>query len=716
MKNLCGTLRVRATLLVAAFSCVLALGMTALPKAQADICLEADPAFGSCAQMFRLYPGEFPYAMTVSGTENRLVVADLFSGQFFKFEVSDITLPTIPVPIPSPVGPATYTGLAWHSVEDRLYWLVEGDLGPRLVISSLGGALISDTMIMGAPAGGFLSGLTYKPDSDTFWTADIVGDQILELDAMGVLTGNSFASPGLTQFGGEAYGLCLTAVLESEFLDTYQLDVATGSPNNLRTARVERMNDDGSRFGVFYGLDQTTELEGWITGMAWAEVGSTGAPTTFFADLTAGQIVEIPTPFLNASSVLDVTCVADAANDVVLSWNNTIPYTSITIRRDGTVLASLPGGDTTYTDLDVEGGAHVYEVQPFVTSGAELPAGSCEVTVGFGRFLNAAPHVGSEPFGITVIESSNQVLVADLSSGQAHLYAKDLTSAGTMIASPFGTTELTSGVAWNSTDDTLLWHNGAGMIQKTDLLGAPIGAAAMLTPPPLEPTGDISYSPATNTYYGVSVSGGFYFEFQEDGMVLSTCDFPLVNGLPGSFGQGVAVVGDGTSVILDAPIGPANGVAVDRVRRLLDCTDTGLEYATEASTLSGALAGIAWTPSGSAGIVSEYLVGFDTGSIYELSLDLSSAGSDFQRGDVNVDGVRDISDATTILLNLFGSGSGFACIDGADANDDGSVDVADAVALLTYLFQGGLAIAEPFDCGEDPTMDSASCDSYPICP
>ena len=716
MKNFRGTLRVRATLLAAAFGCVLSLGMFGPSKAQADICTP-DPAFGSCANMFRLYPGEFPYAMTVSESESRLIVADLFSGQFFKLEISDLTQPIEPDPLPAPVGPATYTGVAWHPTEDRLYWLVEGGVGPRLVISTSGGSLVSDTMITGAPAGGFLSGLTYKPDTDTFWTSDIVGDQYLELDAMGVTTGATFTSPGLTQFGGDAYGLGLTAVLESEFLTSYLLDVSIGTPNNLRTARVERMRPNGDRAGLFYGLDNTTELTGWITGMAWTPMGSTGAPTTFFADLTANQIVEVPTPFITAASVIDVSCSADAANNVTVNWMNPVTtYTSISVLRDGAVIASVGGGDQTYTDNDVDAGTHVYEIQPFVASGEELPAGSCEVVVGFGRFLNATSHVGTEPFAITVIESSNQVLVADLASGQAHLYSKDLVAAGTMIPSPFSAPELTSGVAWNSTDDTLLWHNGDGQIQKTDLLGAPIGAAATLSPLPPEPTGDISYSPLNNTYYGVSISGGTYFEFQEDGTVLSNCSFPNVNGLPGAFSQGVAVVPNATSVILDVPIGPVNGASANRVRRLLDCSDSGLEYGTEASTLSGALAGIAWTAAGSTGLVSEYLVGFDTGSIYEVSLDLSSVGDDFQRGDVNVDGVRDISDATTILLNLFGSGSGFLCVDGADANDDGGVDVADAVTLLTFLFEGGLAIAAPFDCGEDPTMDSATCDSYPICP
>ncbi len=689
---------------------------TSTERVEAGLCAGGNPPLGVCALKVRDYPGEFPYAMTVIEGENTLVVSDLFSGQFFKFNRHDIELPAAPDALTCPVGPATYTGLAWVPGEGRLYWLIEGGLGPRLVISNSSGVFESEIPLT-PPAGAFLSGLAFKPDTGNLWTSDIVNDEYLELSPTGVFTGLSFESPGKTPFGGEVFGLGVTAVPSDVTETVYQLEVTTGAPSDLRTARTERVvAPSGASYGLFYDLNADNNLSGWVTGLAWSNEGSSTTPSTFYADLTQNKIVELPSPFLPARSVIGLTCVASPQNDVTLNWSNTSVYNSITVLRDGAVISSLGGTATTFTDTDVEGGAHEYTIDPLST--VDLPAGSCEVVVGFGRFVNATAHVGTDGFAITVIENGiDQVLVADLNSGMAHLYSKSLVDTTIVVPSPFGTTSQTAGVAWNSSDSTLLWHNGAGQIQKTDLQGGLIGTMVNLTPMPLEPTGDISYAAVNGTYFGVSLTGLEYFEFQEDGTIVDSCAFPNVGGLPTGFGQGVTVVADSTSVILDVPLGPVSGLKADRVRRLLDCGDTGLEYLTTPTTLSGALAGIAWTPAGSTGIVAEYLVGFDTGSIYEVSLDLSSVGDDFQRGDVNTDGFRDISDATSVLVALFGGGTGtLACLDSADSNDDGTVNLADAVQMLNYLFVGGITLDAPFSCGGDPTIDSQSCDSYPICP
>ncbi|MEM7261880.1 MAG: FG-GAP-like repeat-containing protein [Planctomycetota bacterium] len=87
----------------------------------------------------------------------------------------------------------------------------------------------------------------------------------------------------------------------------------------------------------------------------------------------------------------------------------------------------------------------------------------------------------------------------------------------------------------------------------------------------------------------------------------------------------------------------------------------------------------------------------------------ASLGS-FRRGDVNVDGSVDITDAVVLLENLFVTGSPVLnCPDGADTNDDATVDVSDAVSLLSYLFVP--ASPEPPTpgtgaCGADPTADT----------
>jgi len=105
-------------------------------------------------------------------------------------------------------------------------------------------------------------------------------------------------------------------------------------------------------------------------------------------------------------------------------------------------------------------------------------------------------------------------------------------------------------------------------------------------------------------------------------------------------------------------------------------------------------------------------------SLYEAAVDdfevmtttCGNQGPQFQRGDVNLDGNRDISDPVSILSMLFG-GMLVGCDDAADANDDGSLNIADAVASLSSLFGGSGNLPEPVNCGSDPTDDLLDCAS-----
>lgn len=79
----------------------------------------------------------------------------------------------------------------------------------------------------------------------------------------------------------------------------------------------------------------------------------------------------------------------------------------------------------------------------------------------------------------------------------------------------------------------------------------------------------------------------------------------------------------------------------------------------------------------------------------------------FIRGEVNSDGILDISDAMHIFEYVFvGTAEVPRCLDSADANDDGDLDISDPVLLLDHLFVGDLHPAAPFpDAGSDPTDD-----------
>lgn len=93
---------------------------------------------------------------------------------------------------------------------------------------------------------------------------------------------------------------------------------------------------------------------------------------------------------------------------------------------------------------------------------------------------------------------------------------------------------------------------------------------------------------------------------------------------------------------------------------------------------------------------------------------------EFQRGDCNNDGARNIIDPYRLLEYLFPPASGpmaLPCTKACDVTDDGSIDMADTVTLLSTLFPSGQSVPwnPPGSCGVDPTADLLTCPTS-ICP
>ncbi|NCG13705.1 MAG: hypothetical protein GWP38_10220 [Planctomycetia bacterium] len=83
----------------------------------------------------------------------------------------------------------------------------------------------------------------------------------------------------------------------------------------------------------------------------------------------------------------------------------------------------------------------------------------------------------------------------------------------------------------------------------------------------------------------------------------------------------------------------------------------------------------------------------------------------FIRGDVNGDGVIDLTDGTQLQL-LIGTGLPLSCQDAADANDDGIINDDDPVFIFEFLYQGSNPPPAPFpSAGPDPTADGLDCQS-----
>ena len=673
-------------------------------------CDPANPTYGTCFLQTGTFSGDLPFAVTLNPATNDLFVADYLSGVFYRYNALDLAAAAENLPCPK--GPATYLGMAFSVLDNNLYWIVNDQGSLLLVVSSLGGSFISETELTPPSGTTALSGLTWFPSTNSLWTNDFENDQYLEMTMDGSFTGNSFANPQSSGAAG-AFGLGLSVaqdILTFEFF----FDLPVGPPSANRTSLVERVNSNGESQGLSFPLASINNLSGWITGIAWAPQGSaTESPSNYILDLTNRVIVEVPVPNPPAPSISSVDCTADSSNNVTLSWTNPLAYDQVEIFRDGTLISTLgPGGDT-YLDEDLEPGTYSYEVIPFPAgSSVGLPAATCELVVGFGRLLGEVAHSGTSPGGADVIETTNQLIVADSSGLTAWFYQKDLTPLSTSIPGPYSSAQSLAGIAVDG-DDNLAWLTESGDLRITDLSGTETAAFALALDPGAVLSG-LTWSSQMEGWLTVNLAEGLILKINTDGS-LEEVPAALPTGISAATFFGGIASRAGSTNVYDLAFGALNSGGVTRLERFVGNTPVGLGFDLTPSVNSGDIHGLAATPNGPFNFPVTYVVGRDSGTITMLSGDLSGTGSDFVRGDAVPDGSLNLLDATEMLLELFQLQDS-VCTDSLDANDDGAFNIADPLFLLDYLFSGGTPISDPSGvCGEDPTVDNLTCQEFPGC-
>jgi hypothetical protein len=87
-------------------------------------------------------------------------------------------------------------------------------------------------------------------------------------------------------------------------------------------------------------------------------------------------------------------------------------------------------------------------------------------------------------------------------------------------------------------------------------------------------------------------------------------------------------------------------------------------------------------------------------------------GNIFRRGDIDANGVVEITDAVKLLGYLFLGGGTPECLEAGDTDNNGVVDITDAVTNLGYQFLGATppAAPGPLTCGPDPAEPMLGCD------
>jgi hypothetical protein len=114
----------------------------------------------------------------------------------------------------------------------------------------------------------------------------------------------------------------------------------------------------------------------------------------------------------------------------------------------------------------------------------------------------------------------------------------------------------------------------------------------------------------------------------------------------------------------------------------------------------------------------EWIALLATSGVAGLLDGVTAPGSVFRRGDVDGNGLLDVTDAVASLSFQFLGTFAPPCMDALDFDDNGRIELTDPIGNLTYQFGGGGEPPAPGveTCGPDPTPDEGGelgCENTP---
>jgi len=388
------------------------------------------------------------------------------------------------------------------------------------------------------------------------------------------------------------------------------------------------------------------------------------------------------------------------SGDVTLTWT-TNAFDSIEVLRDSVLIATLGGGDTTYTDPGLPAGNYTYQVQGVCNGNI----GSAATTV-----ANVASYGGETDiiFGLELADQIDSVAAL-----QAALDANGIVYVTTTL----GPAEW--GCLGSSTI-ARVWMM-TGTYPQYYRITAEDGVALATA----VENGIAVYFEAGDHWGFVHLITPYddYDGVNQAAVVDGDDSFLTMNGADSGFGldttdlSGTAYnhanAGNDWTDRINALAGAAGPNAAQIWTDSVQGYGTGIFYATDApfgNTISQS-----WEFGGFGGdqvdLAARYIAALGGGG--------GPVGPLFGRGDCNADGGFNIADAIFLLAALFSGGPAGPCLDACDSNGDGSVNIADAIFALAALFSGGPAPSDPAptDCGVDvDDSDTLDCASFPPCP
>ena len=421
-----------------------------------------------------------------------------------------------------------------------------------------------------------------------------------------------------------------------------------------------------------------------------------------------------------------LSCNAIGSN-IDVTWSNNSSYESLELRRNGIAIAQLGGEVSSYVDIDPISGNHDYQVIAS-QGGLTTASNSCST------FLELLPVTGlacAESSGVIDLAWTNGDFYSAVRIERDGLLLTTLSGTQTSFSDNnpgFGSRDYvvygeegavdSTGVSCSAGVDPVISYRFATADQ-TIPVNESNGAAAFTQSLTIE-------EPNTSVAWPHDLQG-FSMGLSHDDSLLRVTNLAEGSGLQAlNGGNGpdyfsAEVVDSGIVVVAVFSLSNAS----TEVLQATSATEvTAVSYETVASHFENnpatVVTALSWSNglgSGSLSVSNVVVVDsvgepatFDHGLI---TLVPQATPETLLRGDTNIDGSINVSDAITLLDAFLFNGPTLSCLDAADTDDNGQINIADAILLLNHVFGGTQNPAAPFpNCGVDPTdNDIFDCDN-----
>lgn len=456
----------------------------------------------------------------------------------------------------------------------------------------------------------------------------------------------------------------------------------TIQPGTFRLA-VGAWNGGGGWGSIVSLIDADTQLPIVDNGTAsdWKFLGRNKPATNFSCDLKAPVVIS--------------ACARNASGDLDLAWTHQEPVDSLRITADGVDVRTLPGAATSVQIAANELPASGNAIRVCVENGAQ-PAECC--------FVSPLPECFNHfPFDGTIEDDLNNnvgTFVGGAEPEPTYIDGQDGLELGAIqfdgiddhvdiqrsIASEFTI------AFWVQSEQTQAGAPGEQYWQGTGLVYADVPGGA--------------------NDFGTAITGDVF------AFGIGNPDTTIHSVTP--------VVGPGVGW---KHVAATRAIDFDRSVTIIKVyVDAVLEAELELTNIAPLDASSGITIGGNA-VDGRYFTGaiddlwlcnypLEEDEILNLMVG-TTGGSRFHRGDADLNGTVQLTDAVRVLNYLFLGNGEIACQDAADSDDNGQIQLTDAVRVLNYLFLGTGEIPAPgptdSPCGQDPTDDALTCASYPLC-